>query len=59
MFFYSSFLFGCGTVNLWYSGRIPATTKNASNFDGPDFIPNMEVFTVSENTEPYSPNDKG
>lgn len=41
-----------GTVNLWYSGRIPATTKNVNNSDGPDFIPNMEVFTVGENVEP-------
>lgn len=41
-----------GTVNLWYSGRIPATTKNVNNSDGPDFIPNMEVFTVNENIEP-------
>lgn len=41
-----------GTVNLWYKDRIPATTKNASNSDGPDFIPNMEVFTVDADTEP-------
>jgi len=41
-----------GTVNLWYSGRIPATTRNASNSDGPDFIPNMEVFTVDKNVNP-------
>ena len=41
-----------GTVNLWYKDRIPATTKNVSNSDGPDFIPNMEVFTVDADTEP-------
>lgn len=41
-----------GTVNLWYNGRIPATTKNANNSDGPDFIPNMEVFTVAQDVTP-------
>lgn len=41
-----------GTVNLWYEGRIPATTRNASNSDGPNFIPNMEVFTVGDNVAP-------
>lgn len=41
-----------GKVNLWYSGRIPSVTKKVNNSDGPDFIPNMEVFTVSENTAP-------
>lgn len=37
-----------GMVNLWYKGRIPARTKNVNNSDGPDFVPNMEVFTVGE-----------
>lgn len=41
-----------GKVNLWYSGRIPANTLNANNSDGPDFIPNMEVFTVGANVTP-------
>ena len=41
-----------GKVNLWYSGRIPANTLNAYNSDGPDFIPNMEVFTVGANVTP-------
>lgn len=41
-----------GKVNLWFSGRIPANTRNANNSDGPDFIPNMEVFTVGKNVTP-------
>lgn len=41
-----------GMVNLWYSGRIPARTKNVNNSDGPDFIPNMEVFTVAQDVTP-------
>lgn len=41
-----------GTVNLWYKGRIPSNTQNVNNSDGPDFIPNMEVFTVNANTTP-------
>lgn len=41
-----------GKVNLWFSGRIPANTQNANNSDGPDFIPNMEVFTVGTNVTP-------
>lgn len=41
-----------GMVNLWYKGNIPATTKNANNSDGPDFIPNMEVFTIDEQIAP-------
>ena len=41
-----------GMVNLWTRGNIPATTKNANNSDGADFIPNMEVFTVGEETTP-------
>ncbi len=41
-----------GTVNLWQRGNIPTVTRNVNNSDGPDFIPNMEVFTVSENTTP-------
>lgn len=41
-----------GKVNLWQSGNIPAITHNVNNSDGPDFIPNMEVFTVGETTTP-------
>ena len=41
-----------GKVNLWYSGNIPANTQNANNSDGPDFIPNMEVFSVGDNVAP-------
>ena len=41
-----------GMVNLWYKGRIPARTKNVNNSDGPDFIPNMEVFTVAQDITP-------
>lgn len=41
-----------GTVNLWYSGRIPAVTRNVNNSDGPDFVPNMEVFTIDANATP-------
>ena len=41
-----------GTVNLWRAGDIPAVTQGASNSDGPDFIPNMEVFTVDESVAP-------
>lgn len=41
-----------GTVDLWCSGHIPATTKNVNNSDGPDFMPNMEVFTVGDGVKP-------
>lgn len=41
-----------GKVNLWERGNIPTTTRNASNSDGPDFIPNMEVFTVESDVVP-------
>lgn len=37
-----------GKVNLWEKGNIPTVTHNVNNSDGPDFIPNMEVFTVEE-----------
>lgn len=37
-----------GTVNLWVKGNVPTVTKNANNSDGPDFIPNLEVFTIDE-----------
>lgn len=41
-----------GTVNLWHKGNIPTVTQNVQNSDGPDFIPNMEVFTVAANVHP-------
>lgn len=41
-----------GKVNLWAKGNIPTVTRNASNSDGPDFIPNLEVFTVADNVTP-------
>lgn len=41
-----------GTVDLWQKGNIPAITKNVNNSDGPDFMPNMEVFTVDESVSP-------
>lgn len=41
-----------GKVNLWEKGNIPTTTHNVNNSDGPDFIPNMEVFTVDESATP-------
>lgn len=41
-----------GTVNLWEKDNIPAVTKNVNNSDGPDFVPNMEVFTVDESVVP-------
>lgn len=43
-----------GTVNLWYKGNIPTITQNAVNSDGPDFIPNMAVFTVPDSVTPKS-----
>lgn len=41
-----------GTVSLWNRGNIPVVTRNVNNSDGPDFIPNIEVFTVNENVTP-------
>lgn len=41
-----------GSVALWTRGNIPTVTHNANNSDGPDFIPNIEVFTVPENVTP-------
>lgn len=41
-----------GKVNLWEKGNIPTVTRNVNNSDGPDFIPNMEVFTVDESVTP-------
>lgn len=41
-----------GKVNLWERGNIPTVTQNVSNSDGSDFMPNIEVFTVSENVTP-------
>ena len=41
-----------GKVNLWEKGNIPTVTHNVNNSDGPDFIPNMEVFTVEESVTP-------
>lgn len=41
-----------GTVNLWHKGNIPAITQNVVNSDGPDFIPNMRVFTVADDVIP-------
>lgn len=41
-----------GKVNLWEKGNIPTVTHNVNNSDGPDFIPNMEVFTIAESTAP-------
>ena len=41
-----------GTVELWQRGNIPAVTQNVNNSDGPDFMPNMEVFTVAQDVTP-------
>lgn len=41
-----------GAVDLWAKGNIPAVTRNVNNSDGPDFIPNIEVFTVPDNVPP-------
>lgn len=41
-----------GSVNLWVKGNIPTVTRNVNNSDGPDFIPNIEVFTVPESVTP-------
>ena len=41
-----------GTVELWQRGNIPGFRENVNNSDGPDFIPNMLVYTVPENVQP-------
>lgn len=41
-----------GAVDLYERGNIPIVTQNASNSDGPDFIPNIEVFTVGSDVTP-------
>lgn len=41
-----------GRVNLWEKGNMPTVTHNVNNSDGPDFIPNMEVFTVNGSVTP-------
>ncbi|MGN0188064.1 MAG: alpha/beta hydrolase [Candidatus Cryptobacteroides sp.] len=41
-----------GVVHLWEKGNVPAVTLNVNNSDGPDFIPNMAVFTVSAEVKP-------
>lgn len=41
-----------GKINLWEKGNIPTVTHNVNNSDGPDFIPNLEVFTVTEDVQP-------
>lgn len=41
-----------GKVNLWEKGNIPTVTHNVNNSDGPDFIPNLEVFTVADDVQP-------
>lgn len=41
-----------GKVDLWKKGNIPTVTPNVNNSDGPDFIPNLEVFTVAEDVTP-------
>lgn len=41
-----------GKVDLWKKGNIPTVTQNVNNSDGPDFMPNMEVFTVDESVTP-------
>lgn len=41
-----------GKVDLWQEGNIPTVTQNIHNSDGPDFMPNMEVFTVGEEVTP-------
>ena len=41
-----------GTVELWQKGNIPGFRENVNNSDGPDFMPNMLVYTVPENVQP-------
>lgn len=40
-----------GRIDLWQKGNIPTVTRNVNNSDGPDFIPNLEVFTVADYAE--------
>lgn len=41
-----------GKLILWEKGNIPTVTRNANNSDGPDFVPNLEIFTVPESVTP-------
>lgn len=41
-----------GLVELWQRGNIPGFRENVNNSDGPDFMPNMLVYTVPENVQP-------
>lgn len=41
-----------GAVELWQRGNIPGFRENVNNSDGPDFMPNMLVYTVPENVQP-------
>lgn len=41
-----------GTVELWQRGNIPGFRENVNNSDGPDFLPNMLVYTAPENVQP-------
>ncbi len=41
-----------GQVDLWETGNIPGFRSNVNNSDGPDFMPNMLVYTVPENIQP-------
>lgn len=41
-----------GTVELWQRGNIPGFMENVNNSDGPDFMPNMLVYTVPEDVQP-------
>lgn len=41
-----------GMVELWQKGNIPGFRENVNNSDGPDFMPNMLVYTVPENVQP-------
>lgn len=41
-----------GRIDLWQKGNIPTVTRNVNNSDGPDFIPNLEVFTVADDVRP-------
>ena len=41
-----------GTVELWQKGNIPGFRENVNNSDGPDFMPNMLVYTVPDNVQP-------
>lgn len=41
-----------GVVELWQKGNIPGFRENVNNSDGPDFMPNMLVYSVPENVQP-------